>query len=121
MSTAEDEVQHIEDMIAIHLGVFTALESHVGEDGLTAAHRPLVPLYQRWLETARRIKAAVAQLRAKGQNVAGLDDLMRTINRSKLVAERFDDMVALNERMARGEPGEYIPLAEVLDELRSKP
>jgi hypothetical protein len=111
----------VEDLIAIHLAIFEALQRHIGEHGLTAAHRPLVPLFQRWLETARRIKGTISELRAKGLSVAGLDDLLRTINRSKPVAEDFDDMVALNERLARREPGEYFPLAEVLDELRDQP
>ena len=120
ISDAKGEVEHVEDMIAMHLAVFAALERHLGDDGLAEAHRPLVPLFQRWLETARRIKAKVGELRAKGQTVAGLDDLLRTINRSKPVAERFDDMVELNERIKRGEPGQYRPLSEFLDELRSK-
>ena len=121
ISDAQDEVKRVEQMIAIHLTVFNLLEDQIGDEGLTESHRPLVPLFQRWLETARQIKAAVGALRAKGKTAANFDDLLRMMNRSKPIAEDFDEMVALNERVARGEPGEYFPLAEVLDELRNKP
>jgi len=41
--------------------------------------------------------------------VAGYDDLLRAMNRSKPVAESFDYFVELNIRLARGEGKDELP------------
>jgi len=119
-STMSERVERTQDLISLHLAVYEALERHIGGGGLTEAHRPLVPLFQRWLHAARRIVDAARELRRQGQPVPEVDDLVRTINRSKPMAEDFDDFVRLNERIRRGEPGTYRPLDEVIDELRRR-
>jgi hypothetical protein len=79
-STAADRVGLVEDLIGLHLALYERLERHLGQGGVTEAHRPLVPLFIRWLHTARRIKDAACELRREGQEVAGFDLLLRTIN-----------------------------------------
>ena len=112
----------VADLVALHTAVYEeVMERRLGDHGLTEAHRPLVPQFRRWIETARRVVAAARDLRAAGESVAGVDDLVRAINRAKPVVEAFDETVSLNQRIARGEAGTYRPLAEVMDELRSKP
>jgi hypothetical protein len=54
----------------------------------------------------------------RGVRSPGIDELIRTINRSKPMAEEFEDYVRLNQRIMSGEAGTYRPLDEVLDELR---
>lgn len=115
-----DGLGGVEDLIALHVALYERLEHHLGQEGLTEAHRPFVPLFSRWLRTARRIKDAASQLRREGHEVAGFELLLRTMNCSKVVAEHFDHFVRLNERLARGDPGDYRPLDEVMDELRRR-
>lgn len=119
-STPADRVLIVEDLIALHVVLYLRLEHRLGQDGVTEAHRPLVPLFVRWLHTARRIKGAACALRREGLEVASFDLLLRTINYSKEVAEGFDYFVRLNERLARGEWGDYRPLEEVMEELRRR-
>jgi len=102
-SNAEDQAQRVEDLIAIHIGIFAALEGHIGENGLTEAQLPLLPLFQRWLQSAAQLNAAV-ELRSKGKSVASFDDLLRTIDLGRPAAEGFDEMVAVCERIVRGDP-----------------
>jgi hypothetical protein len=116
-----ERTRGLEDLVALHLALFEAFERRLGPDGVNEDHRPLVPLFRRWLATARRFAASAAELRRQGHTPARLDDLMWAINRAKLVAEDFDHVVALNQRIARGEAGTYRPLSEVEDELRSEP
>lgn len=118
--TISERVDRTQDLISLHLGVYEAMEHHIGEGGLTEANRPLVPLFQRWLHTARRIVDTARELRMQGQPVPGIDDLVRTINRSKPMAEDFDDFVRLNQQIRSGEARTYRPLEEVLDELRRR-
>ena len=106
------------DLVALHAAVYEVLERHIGGEGLTEAHRPLVPLFRRWPHTARRIIAVARDLRTEGQQVGNVDDLLRAVNRAKPVGEDFDQVVRLNQRTARGEAGAHRPLAEVMDELR---
>jgi hypothetical protein len=117
-STLSERVEHMRDLISMHLAVYEGMERHLGENGIAEAHRPLVPLFQRWLNTARRISDAARELRIQGHPVPGIDELIRTINRSKPMAEDFEDYVRLNQRIMSGEAGTYRPLDEVLDELR---
>lgn len=118
-ATPAERAAAVADLVALHTAVYEAMELRLGDEGLTEAHRPLVPLFQRWLRTARRIIESARDLRKAGQPVGGVDDLVRAINRAKLVAETFEETVALNQRIARGEAGTYRALAEVKDELRS--
>lgn len=115
-----ERVGGVEDLIALHTAVFEAMERRLGQDGLNEGHRALVPLFRRWLEAARRFAAAGAELRRQGHAVAGLDELLRAMNRAKPVAEDFDQVLALNQRIVRGEAAAYRPLPEVADELRSQ-
>jgi phosphoglycolate phosphatase-like HAD superfamily hydrolase len=108
----------LEQLVALHVALYEVLERRLGPDGLVEAHRPLVPMFQRWLETARQLKAEARRLRVAGQPVPDLDDLLRAMNRAKCTAEAFDHFVALNERLARGEKPQGRPLAAILDELR---
>jgi hypothetical protein len=50
------DVSEIEDLIAFHLTALDRLESHLGPGGLSERDRPLVPLFQRWLSAARKVK-----------------------------------------------------------------
>ena len=111
----------LERMIRQHASVYEVMQQQLGFTDLTEAHRPLVPSFRGWLDTARQLVAACRELPPAARPVAALDDLLRAMNRSKLVAEDFDYFVRRNERAARGEFGPYRPLAEVMDELRSKP
>jgi len=110
----------VEDLIVLHLAVFGGMERHLGADGLTEAHRFMVPLFRRWVHTARSLIITARDLRAAGV-VIHLDPLLSAINRAKPVAEDFDHFVELNQRLDRGHAGSYRPLAEVVDELRSEP
>jgi hypothetical protein len=67
---------------------------------LSERDRPLVPLFQRWLKAGRKVKELVKELQRGGQTVAGYDDLLRAMNRSKPVAESFDHFVQLNASLA---------------------
>jgi hypothetical protein len=51
-----DQVQLVEDLIAFHLTALGRLETHLGAGGLSERDRPLVPLFQRWLNAARKVK-----------------------------------------------------------------
>jgi hypothetical protein len=86
----------VEDLIAFQLTALERLEKHLGPGGLSERDRPLVPLFQRWLNAARKVKELVKELQGGGQTVAGYDDLLRAMNRSKPVAESFDHFVQLN-------------------------
>ena len=121
-ASAAERAGALEDVVSLHTAVYQVMERHLGEQGLTEAHRPLVPLFRRWLHAARGIVAAARDLRTEGQEVGGLDDLLRAMNRAKPAAEDFDYILGLNQRVGRaGEAATYRPLAEVVDELRSKP
>lgn len=109
----------IEDLIALHLAVFEGIERHLGEDGLTEVHRFMVPLFRRWVHAARSMIVTARDLKAAGVAIH-LDALLSGINRAKPVADDFDQFVELNQRLGRGDAGSYRPLAEVVDELRSK-
>ena len=113
-----DRASALSDVISFHVSLFEALDRRLGTEGLSEAHRPLVPLFQRWLITARRMATAARELIAQGQLVVGLNDLARAMNRAKPTAEHFDYYVETNDRIARGEPIHYTPLNEVLNELR---
>jgi hypothetical protein len=94
------DATEVEDLIAFHLTALERLESRLGPGGISEADRPLVPLFQRWLSAARHVKEFVRDLQSKGRVVGGYDDLLRAMNRSKPMAERFDHFVALNERLS---------------------
>ena len=90
----------VEDLIAIHLTTLDAWRG-TSSGGISEPDRFLVPLFQRWLNAAaRKVKESAKSLRATGHPVAGYDDLLRAMNRSKPVAERFDYFVELNARLA---------------------
>jgi hypothetical protein len=109
----------LDEKIAVHVAMFEVMERRLGPAGLTASHRHLVPRYQCWMTVARRMVENARELRKQGQTVSGTDDLVRAINHAKPVAEDFEETVALNERITRGEGGKYIPLAEIRNELRA--
>lgn len=88
-----------EDLIAFHLTALERLEGHLGACGLSERDRPLVPLFRRWLDSARKVKEFARSLRSAGQLIEGYDDLLRAMNRSKPVAESFDRFVELNARV----------------------
>ena len=118
--TLEDRASSLEDQVAAHTAIFQAMESRLGDQGLTESHRPLIPLYQRWMNAARQLVVRARELRAQGRPVAGVDELVCAINGAKDVAEDFDHTVELTNRIRRGEPpGPSRPLQEVLDELRA--
>jgi hypothetical protein len=98
--SGEDRARLAEDLIAFHLTALERLESHLGPGGLSERDRPLVPLFRRWLDSARKVKELARSLRAAGQPAAGYDNLLRAMNRSKPVAESFDRFVELNARLA---------------------
>jgi hypothetical protein len=108
----------VEESVAVHSAIFDVMERRIGPGGLNHMHRPMIPLFQRWITVARRIVADARELRLAGHPLKGIDDLLRAINHAKLVAEYFDETVAMNERIGRNEPGAYHPLAEIRDELR---
>lgn len=112
----------LDELIALHVSLFEVMERRLGTDGLSECHRPLVPLYQRWLETARRFRdQARDQRRRTGRPAAGLDDLLRAMNQSKIVAEDFEHVVRVNEQIRAGTyPPIGRPLAEVVSELRGE-
>ena len=93
----------VEDLIAFSLTALERLESHLGRGGLSERDRPLVPLFQRWLSAAGKVKEMARSLRNMGETVSGFDDLLRAMNRSKPVAESFDHFVELNRRLASSE------------------
>ena len=64
-----------------------------------------MPLFRRWLDSARKVKELARGLRAAGQSVAGYDNLLRAMNRSKPVAESFDRFVELNAHLKAEEAG----------------
>ncbi len=97
------DIPGVEDLIAFSLTALERLESHLGCGGLAERDRPLVPLFQRWLSAAGKVKEMARHLRSAGETISGYDDLLRTMNRSKPVAERFDYFVELNRRLASGE------------------
>jgi hypothetical protein len=117
-ATPATRASAIQDLLSLHTAFFDVLERRLGSDGVTEADRPLVPLFQRWLTTARRIAPTARALREQGERVTGIDDLARAMNRAKQVAEGFDYFVALNQMTLRGEVEQHVPLNEVLDELR---
>jgi hypothetical protein len=90
----------VEDLIAFSLTALERLESHLKPGGLSECDRPLVPLFQRWLLAAGKVKELARGLRTAGERVSGCDDLLRAMNRSKPVAESFDYFVDLNCRLA---------------------
>lgn len=98
--TGSPNVQEVEDLIAFHLTTLERLESHLGSEGILETHRRLVPLFQRWLSSARNTKQLVRTLRNAGHSVSNYDDLLRAMNRSKPIAESFDRFVELNARLA---------------------
>jgi hypothetical protein len=118
----EERAAILEDRVAAHMGVFDAMQRRIGDQYLTQLHRPLIPLYQRWMNAAREMVARAREFRAEGRVIAGIDELVCDINLSKLVAESFHRTVEFNDRVKRGEKfGPYRPADEVFDELRSQP
>ena len=111
----------LEDQVAAHTAILHAMDSRLGEGGLTEAHRPLIPLYQRWMKAARQLVVRAREMRAAGRPITGIDELVCAINSSKDVAEDFDHTVELNEKIRRGEPpGPGRPLDEVMNELAAR-
>jgi hypothetical protein len=102
----EERALLLEDRVAVHTSLFHAMESRIGPDGLTEAHRPLIPLYQRWMAAARQLVVQAREFRAAGRPLANLDPLGFAINAAKNVADDFDWTVDLNARIRRGEPPE---------------
>lgn len=121
VASLADRAQSIEEIIAMHTALLKAMERRLGDQGIQEKHRPLIPLFQRWTLAARRIAGTVWELNRAGVQVAGIDDLMFSINHAKTMTEEFDHFVELNERLARGEPGNYRPLSEVMNDLRNRP
>jgi hypothetical protein len=97
------DAREVEDLIAFYLTALERLESHLGPGGLSELDRPLVPLFQRWLVAAAKVKELARSLRSGGETVNAYDDLLRAMNRSKPVAESFDRFVELNSRLASEE------------------
>lgn len=112
-----DQAKLIQDLVALHLAVFDGLERRLGSEGLTESHRPMVPLFRRWLQTARRLIVWARDLRGNGILI-DLDPLLSAINRAKPIAEDFDYFIGLNQGLDRGLTGSYRSLAEVIDELQ---
>lgn len=119
--SGSEGADRLDEVIALHVGLYEVMERRVGPNGLSDAHRTLVPMFRRWLATARLFVADARDLRAAGRPVVGVDDLLRAINRAKPIAEDFEHIVTLNGRVARGQGGSYRPLAGVVDELRTGP
>ncbi|HEY2586599.1 MAG TPA: hypothetical protein VGI81_12620 [Tepidisphaeraceae bacterium] len=94
------EVPEVEDLIAFALTALARLERHLGLGGLSERDRPLVPLFQRWLAAAGKVKELARTLRNTGAMINGYDDLLRAMNRSKPIAESFEHFVELNRRLA---------------------
>lgn len=65
--TISERAAALEDRVAMHVAIFEALERRIGGDGLTAAHGPLIPLYQRWPKIARQLVVLARELRAAGR------------------------------------------------------
>jgi hypothetical protein len=120
VESAFDRRKSVEEMLAVHTALFLVMERRLGEEGIKEEHRSLVPLFQRWLAVARRITPAVWELKRAGIKVAGLDEFMFSINRSKWMAEEFDFWIKRNQEIARGELGKTIPLTELMNELRNR-
>lgn len=93
----------IEDLIAFYLIALERLENHLGSGGLSEKDRPLVPLFQRWLSAAGKVKEMARTRRAVGETINGYDDLLRAMNRSKPIAESFDYFVKLNAQKTNAE------------------
>ena len=93
----------VEDLIAFTLTALERLESHLGRGGLSERDRALVPLFQRWLGAAGKVKEMARSLRSTGETIGGYDDLLRAMNRSKRVAESLDYFAELNNRLASAE------------------
>jgi hypothetical protein len=94
------DVREIEDLIAFALTALARLEKHLGPGGLSELDRALVPLFQRWLSAAGKVKELARAMRSTGATVNGYDELLRAMNRSKPVAESFEHFVELNRRLA---------------------
>src|SRR5687768_11461166 len=88
----------LERLVTLHAAVYEVMEAQLSPGGLKESDRPLVPLFRRWLDTARQTVAAARQLPPAERPTVALGDLLRAINRSNLVAEEFDEVVALNQR-----------------------
>jgi len=56
-------------LIAFHLTALERMERHLGAGGLSENDRPLVPLFQRWLSAARKVKERARELRNAGQPI----------------------------------------------------
>lgn len=100
---ASPDAAEVDDLIAFHLTALERLESHLGPGGLSERDRPLLPLFQRWLRAAGKVKDLARNLRSRGEIVNGYDDLLRAMNRSKPVAESFQYFVDLNTSLAGGD------------------
>ena len=64
-----ERVQLVEDLIAFHLTALERLEKHLTAKGLSERDRPLVPLFQRWLKEARRVKDLAKELKGSVEGV----------------------------------------------------
>jgi hypothetical protein len=116
----EERAVALEDRIAAHTAIFAAMERRIGDEGIGEPHRPLIPLFQRWMHGARQLVAQARDTRAAGRPIRGVDELVCAINDAKVVAERFDQTVQVNDRLRRGEPpGPSRPLGEVWNEIRA--
>jgi hypothetical protein len=119
--TVEQRAAILEDRAAAHTAIFKAMNRRIDQQGVIESDRSLIPLYQRWIASARQMVVLARESRAAGRPIAGIDDLGFSINRAKPVADRFDQTLQYHERIRRGErpAGPHYPLAEVIDELRS--
>jgi hypothetical protein len=101
--------------------LYDELEMLIGKEGLQRTDQPLIPLFQRWMQSAREVITSVREVRAAGVDVPRVTDLAFAINCSKAVALDFDRTVSVNEQLARGEyPARGRPLKEILDELQAR-
>lgn len=114
----EERASILEDRVAAHTGIYEAMARRTGE--VSEAHRPLIPLYQRWINAARQLVIQARGFRAQGRPIAGIDELVCAINLAKFVGQDFDHTIDFNDRARRGELGSSIPWSEVDRELRTR-
>ena len=69
--------QEVDDLIAFQLTTLERLESHISRGGLSENDRSLIPLFQRWLASARKVKERARNLRDAGHSVGSYDQLLR--------------------------------------------
>jgi len=112
-----DRLQDIADAVEIQLAVFEALQRRIGPGGLSDAYRHLIPMFNRWVHSARELLKSAGVLRAT-PFAKTMERLGFAINRAKLVTEDFDEIVRLNKSDLPGQNGPYKSLDEVKSGLR---